>query len=805
MEGDLEYPAENCERNKGRYPRDGHSYCYRYNSYLRKVNKNVEHIHVEGKKGGLDSFVKRFISEYPEIIDWESGVHYSLNKNRRWNINENVHNMVECELDDFIGHETNIVIEVKSTTGTESEETCNFVLSNRDEVPVRTSSSKAHGQLKKDHSLVDGYMGIYVKNNNIYKSGLYNDAKYARRKKMRDKNKWAMCIDAERYDDTVAAVDDDYDDCGLEDHNDVQDSQIFQALELNKLILGKKRRQTHKKIRKSTIMNAEIETNKQKLKYYWDFFNSNVDNRTDNIINVQGQTNENLQQDSFLQYLPDLKRISLKLEVEEDTSLIDDWDMFKGNTFPRRLRLENKHHNIRILLEEKSKNDYNLSVSYDNTEATAEKIKDLEEILLDNFPLNLQKLSQCVIAMSDAKRVETPLRKDKLLILDTESMHKMMTQEREVEDCEMECPLSDSVCGICFTESDLSCQQSCGHSFCSSCWRFYTMTQVRGGASCVTCPAYLCDTQLCLTTVAWHGGAEILQQYKRWQVRMGVEQDSRYHWCPSPRCGRIVIMMDTPVHTVECRCGTAWCVSCKESGHWPASCRDYHDYRSYNKEIEKYNMLENTVEGRPCPKCGIIWEKLYGCNHMSCTQCGTHFCWGCGGEHSAASYCGGIRVPLESVRIVPLPTEKFSIARINNFQQYEAFKKLKLINPREKERIIHKFLAVNKEKYFEMMMMRNIEKSDDYCNIKNIVDISLTTMKTSKMLMTNNLLSDNYSTRVKTKFLLRAKPLLQQLTALLKHQKLSWKTVGRTIKDIEKINNELEKYNRRIARLLREQ
>ena len=293
--------------------------------------------------------------------------------------------------------------------------------------------------------------------------------------------------------------------------------------------------------------------------------------------------------------------------------------------------------------------------------------------------------------------VQTAQRTNNLLILDTESMHKMITKEMEVEDHEMESLLSDSVCGICFTESDLSCQQSCGHSFCSSCWRFYTVTQVRGGASCVTCPAYLCETQLCLTTVAWHGGADILQQYKRCQVRIGVDQDSRYHWCPSPRCGRIVIVMDTQVHTVECRCGTAWCVSCKESGHWPASCRDYHDYRSYNKEIEKYNMLENTVEGRPCPKCGIIWEKLYGCNHMSCTQCGTHFCWGCGGEHSAASYCGGLRVPLESVRIVPLPTEKFTMARINNFQQYEAFKKFKIINLREKERLIHKFLAINKE------------------------------------------------------------------------------------------------------------
>ena len=176
-------------------------------------------------------------------------------------------------------------------------------------------------------------------------------------------------------------------------------------------------------------------------------------------------------------------------------------------------------------------------------------------------------------------------------------------------------------------------------------------------------------------------------------------------------------------------------MSCKESSHWPASCKDFHDYRSYNKEIEKYNLLENTVEGRACPKCGIIWEKIYGCNHMSCGKCGTHFCWGCGSEHSGSLYCGGLKTPLESIRIVPLPTEKFNLGRIEGFQQHAAFKKFKLISHGEKEKIIQKFLCTDKVKYYEMVMT-GVEDNEDYLQIKHLVDRSAKTMKTSKLLQT---------------------------------------------------------------------
>ncbi|KAG8950801.1 hypothetical protein FRC00_007537 [Tulasnella sp. 408] len=40
---------------------------------------------------------------------------------------------------------------------------------------------------------------------------------------------------------------------------------------------------------------------------------------------------------------------------------------------------------------------------------------------------------------------------------------------------------------------------------------------------------------------------------------------------------------------------------------------------------------EGSVRITPCPKCGVMVEKTYGCNHITCV-CGTHFCHVCGFE-----------------------------------------------------------------------------------------------------------------------------------------------------------------------------
>ena len=32
---------------------------------------------------------------------------------------------------------------------------------------------------------------------------------------------------------------------------------------------------------------------------------------------------------------------------------------------------------------------------------------------------------------------------------------------------------------------------------------------------------------------------------------------------------------------------------------------------------------------KKCPVCGIMTEKISGCNHITCTQCNSHWCWNC--------------------------------------------------------------------------------------------------------------------------------------------------------------------------------
>ena len=35
------------------------------------------------------------------------------------------------------------------------------------------------------------------------------------------------------------------------------------------------------------------------------------------------------------------------------------------------------------------------------------------------------------------------------------------------------------------------------------------------------------------------------------------------------------------------------------------------------------------IRAKKCPKCGILTEKIGGCNHVTCSVCGIHWCWKC--------------------------------------------------------------------------------------------------------------------------------------------------------------------------------
>ena len=98
---------------------------------------------------------------------------------------------------------------------------------------------------------------------------------------------------------------------------------------------------------------------------------------------------------------------------------------------------------------------------------------------------------------------------------------------------------------------------------------------------------------------------------------------------------------------------------------------------------------------------------------MTCT-CGTHFCWGCGGEHQGGGggFCGRITKPFEKVSIVPLPTEKFPLARIELFQQFMAVNR-RPMSSKETERLVSRALVNQDRHNYLLWLLGDSEKTSE--------------------------------------------------------------------------------------------
>jgi E3 ubiquitin-protein ligase RNF14 len=81
-------------------------------------------------------------------------------------------------------------------------------------------------------------------------------------------------------------------------------------------------------------------------------------------------------------------------------------------------------------------------------------------------------------------------------------------------------------------------------------------------------------------------------------------------------------------------CGFAFCKLCSASWHG-----EFYDCRprsqtmagraqlSKEEEATKDFIVQHTT---PCPSCAAPVQKSQWCNHITCTQCNSHFCYLCG-------------------------------------------------------------------------------------------------------------------------------------------------------------------------------
>jgi len=72
---------------------------------------------------------------------------------------------------------------------------------------------------------------------------------------------------------------------------------------------------------------------------------------------------------------------------------------------------------------------------------------------------------------------------------------------------------------------------------------------------------------------------------------------------------------------VSCEnCPQEYCFDCGKTYHGDFDCEI---------PIDEMSALLISQITKPCPKCHVAIEKNEGCNHMTCKQCGQHWCWIC--------------------------------------------------------------------------------------------------------------------------------------------------------------------------------
>lgn len=76
-------------------------------------------------------------------------------------------------------------------------------------------------------------------------------------------------------------------------------------------------------------------------------------------------------------------------------------------------------------------------------------------------------------------------------------------------------------------------------------------------------------------------------------------------------------------------CTIAFCIVCLASWHGDFVRCEPRDQNQLTEEDQaSLNFIMKNTS--PCPYCSVPCQKSHGCNHMTCAQCKTHFCYLCG-------------------------------------------------------------------------------------------------------------------------------------------------------------------------------
>jgi len=207
--------------------------------------------------------------------------------------------------------------------------------------------------------------------------------------------------------------------------------------------------------------------------------------------------------------------------------------------------------------------------------------------------------------------------------------HSTSQSQPELQEC--------SLCMGEYTLESFPVLSNCLHLFCIECLHTYTKLEIQEGRVDLKCPQ--CDELIHPNDIALFLGEShqhLLSLYESLMLRRTLVTDPDTRWCPRPDCPFVIIAKGRKSNPeIKCEypgCGYSFCYNCKTEWHPKQTCDSVQRNNNLESHLENASESQKSCEKfKPCPNCQVLTEKIKdgSCNHMTCSVCGTEFCWLC--------------------------------------------------------------------------------------------------------------------------------------------------------------------------------
>ena len=192
------------------------------------------------------------------------------------------------------------------------------------------------------------------------------------------------------------------------------------------------------------------------------------------------------------------------------------------------------------------------------------------------------------------------------------------------------------ICSVHFTPNDNNKLKNCGHAFCDDCWYNFLSIKIKENRiNTIKCLDFDCqekpDDYFVVNLLK--NDSALIQKFKKFKLELEIINDPNKKLCPFPNCDSFLELKNPEIKYVKCLNNHNYCFFCLNNPHGQLPCD-----MKINNALDEYSKT-NFI--KKCPKCGIITEKIEGCNHIICSKCNYQWCWLCNNEYTEGHYTHG--------------------------------------------------------------------------------------------------------------------------------------------------------------------